>query len=124
MRISDWSSDVCSSDLHAVVQRGDGLVEQRQYQPVLEVPGHLVVLRHLGLLRLALGPGVQALAVLLAALARLGWGGQRGRDRKSTRLNPVTNAHLVCRLLLEKQNIKQPQRGTQRSHRLQSENTK
>src|SRR3546814_8894103 len=34
-------------------------------------------------------------------------------DRKSTRLNPVTNAHLVCRLLLEKkktttlQNIKQ-----------------
>src|SRR3546814_1289169 len=39
---------------HAVVQRGDGLVEQRQHQPVLEVPGHLVVLRHLGLLRLAL----------------------------------------------------------------------
>src|SRR3546814_10632865 len=25
-----------------------------------------------------------------------------GPDRKSTRLNPVTNAHLVCRLLLEK----------------------
>src|SRR3546814_9499922 len=25
-----------------------------------------------------------------------------GRDRKSTRLNSVTNAHLVCRLLLEK----------------------
>src|SRR3546814_2880962 len=23
----------------------------------------------------------------------------RGRDRKSTRLNPVTHAHLVCRLL-------------------------
>src|SRR3546814_9272192 len=31
----------------------------------------------------------------------------RREDRKSTRLNPVTNAHLVCRLLLEKQN-KQP----------------
>src|SRR3546814_1002247 len=27
-----------------------------------------------------------------------------GRDRKSTRLNSVTNAHLVCRLLLEKKN--------------------
>src|SRR3546814_8839039 len=28
-------------------------------------------------------------------------------DRKSTRLNPVTNAHLVCRLLLEnKKNTK------------------
>src|SRR3546814_8197524 len=26
------------------------------------------------------------------------------KDRKSTRLTPVTNAHLVCRLLLEKQN--------------------
>src|SRR3546814_5265096 len=25
-------------------------------------------------------------------------------DRKSTRLTPVTNAHLVCRLLLAKQN--------------------
>src|SRR3546814_4892149 len=28
--------------------------------------------------------------------------GGRPRDRKSTRLTPVTNAHLVCRLLLEK----------------------
>src|SRR3546814_6661568 len=31
-------------------------------------------------------------------------------DRKSTRLNPVTNAHLVCRLLLDKkQHITLPQ---------------
>src|SRR3546814_10904225 len=29
---------------------------------------------------------------------------QDGIDRKSTRLNSVTNAHLVCRLLLEKKN--------------------
>src|SRR3546814_10541339 len=28
--------------------------------------------------------------------------GADGGDRKSTRLNSVTNAHLVCRLLLEK----------------------
>src|SRR3546814_3407031 len=27
--------------------------------------------------------------------------GDGDEDRKSTRLNPVTNAHLVCRLLLE-----------------------
>src|SRR3546814_4096194 len=27
---------------------------------------------------------------------------QKGVDRKSTRRTPVTNAHLVCRLLLEK----------------------
>src|SRR3546814_2223964 len=26
-------------------------------------------------------------------------------DRKSTRLTPVTNAHLVCRLLLEKKSL-------------------
>src|SRR3546814_1074763 len=30
-------------------------------------------------------------------------------DRKSTRLTPVTNAHLVCRLLLEKKNTKTEQ---------------
>src|SRR3546814_3379977 len=30
--------------------------------------------------------------------------GYSAKDRKSTRLNPVTNAHLVCRLLLENKN--------------------
>src|SRR3546814_2605259 len=30
------------------------------------------------------------------------------RDRKSTRLTPVTNAHLVCRLLLEKKKYQNP----------------
>src|SRR3546814_8636435 len=30
-------------------------------------------------------------------------------DRKSTRLTPVTNAHLVCRLLLEKKKRKSQQ---------------
>src|SRR3546814_1555460 len=38
--------------------------------------------------------------------SRKGWcesySARRGRDRKSTRLNPVTNAHHVCHLLLEK----------------------
>src|SRR3546814_1318068 len=34
-------------------------------------------------------------------------------DRKSTRLNPVTTAHLVCRLLLEKQN-EDNERNTQK----------
>src|SRR3546814_5439605 len=33
---------------------------------------------------------------------RLHNGGGGSQDRKSTRLTPVTNAHLVCRLLLEK----------------------
>src|SRR3546814_7938961 len=35
-------------------------------------------------------------------------------DRKSTRLNPVTNAHLVCRLLLEQ---KKKQKKQTTSHR-------
>src|SRR3546814_13773254 len=35
-----------------------------------------------------------------------GWKRWRSGDRKSTRLNPVTNAHLVCRLLLEKKKKK------------------
>src|SRR3546814_15824667 len=34
-------------------------------------------------------------------------GASARRDRKSTRLTPVTNAHLVCRLLLEKKKKKQ-----------------
>src|SRR3546814_2398612 len=38
--------------------------------------------------------------------ARSGARRARGQgDRKSTRLTPVTNAHLVCRLLLEKKKI-------------------
>src|SRR5690606_7038829 len=68
---------------HALVQRGHRLVEQRQHEPVLEVAGRLVVLRHLGLLRLAVLPGVDALAVLLAALAGLGRLRQRRRDRQA-----------------------------------------
>src|SRR3546814_3761686 len=37
-------------------------------------------------------------------------------DRKSTRLNPVTNAHLVCRLLLEKKkHIKNKQNDHRRN---------
>src|SRR3546814_2228264 len=39
---------------------------------------------------------------LISNSRRSGYG-----DRKSTRLNPVTNAHLVCRLLLEKKKYKQ-----------------
>src|SRR3546814_1220183 len=39
-------------------------------------------------------------------------GDRQWRDRKSTRLTPVTNAHLVCRLLLEKKKTKTIQRAT------------
>src|SRR3546814_8050221 len=54
-------------------------------------------------------PGVDMGKISAHCRARLGGGakagtagsGKRG-DRKSTRLTPVTNAHLVCRLLLDK----------------------
>src|SRR3546814_2270726 len=42
------------------------------------------------------------------AAAAVMLGGIRKIDRKSTRLNPVTNAHLVCRLLLEKNKTTAP----------------
>src|SRR3546814_1611714 len=80
MRISDWSSDVCSSDLfpHA------GIIEQRKVRLDLPVYGY--------------PEGAQRSRVDVHFHDDL------GRDRKSTRLTPVTNAHLVCRLLLEKNN--------------------
>src|SRR3546814_12020404 len=37
-----------------------------------------------------------------SGLRRSPQGHAGGQDRKSTRLNSITNAHLVCRLLLEK----------------------
>src|SRR3546814_9015746 len=106
MRISDWSSDVCSSDLaeQAVPLRLEGAVVDR-----------------LRLLDLAVGPAPDAFwrsqsDLDLVKRLRLRRGvhevhqflvhAQVLPDRKSTRLNPVTNAHLVCRLLLEKKKKK------------------
>src|SRR3546814_1039187 len=63
------------------------------------LPAH----RSLGLLvraqRERIGTALDFVLELLAIGGRL--------DRKSTRLNSVTNAHLVCRLLLEKKKSKQ-----------------
>src|SRR3546814_3883635 len=103
MRISDWSSDVCSSDLDESpdwrnwlqaagvsgidVQRGPGFSDSSM---VVEAA--------------AAGQGV-ALGHRWLAAADL----ESGRivmpfgpvDRKSTRLNSITNAHPVCRIPLE-----------------------
>src|SRR3546814_2352627 len=48
------------------------------------------------------GAGHLTGAVTQAALDRVRGAVRLPADRKSTRLTPVTNAHLVCRLLLEK----------------------
>src|SRR3546814_4018669 len=100
MRISDWSSDVCSSDLRQ--SRTMGI-------PPQFVPGGIQDTGHVaatfafdldlwGRNRAALADarGEAEAARVDAAQARL------MLDRKSTRLNSITKAHLVCRLLLEK----------------------
>src|SRR3546814_9976980 len=43
------------------------------------------------------------LETLLARAGEIKQAKRRERDRKSTRLNPVTNAHIVCRHLLAPQ---------------------
>src|SRR3546814_8717687 len=113
MRISDWSSDVCSSDLRddldpAVLEgAATGGIDilpgdhpggnfpggghhpggQAEPQPAIEYDPNRLFRRQAG------QPAGQLRVIL-----------QCGIDRKSTRLTPVTNAHLVCRLLLEKKN--------------------
>src|SRR3546814_9007258 len=114
MRISDWSSDVCSSDLEFEV--GVAAAEQARIdllharvdpvEGVLEAAAGLAVdLADRVLQRVQRGGEVGVLGVeVFLALRGLGVLGDRGQDPKSTRLNSVTNAHLVCRLLLEKKN--------------------
>src|SRR3546814_9475297 len=93
MRISDWSSDVCSSDLRdfGAAGRGvkfgtrDGVERPRlhQIEPELGIgPAFVANRREDGAIAFSL-TGVE----------------QIGRAHVWT---PVTNAHLVCRLLLEK----------------------
>src|SRR3546814_7174704 len=132
MRISDWSSDVCSSDLNRP-QRGDDPLRDRAPQPIdhrdispitdgcsMKILHVITGLNYGGaenmlakLIETGTGTNARFRNVVLSmmtpgkiadriqkcgvAVHSLGM-----RDRKSTRLNQVTNAHLVCRLLLEK----------------------
>src|SRR3546814_1561136 len=112
MRISDWSSDVCSSDLHP------GRTHHEDRRIFRSCPN-----RWRRLPRQSSGGEVNGADPCGRAHCRWRWlrperfmhssrswgliapGGAPSEhfapDRKSTRL-PVTNAHLVCRLLLEK----------------------
>src|SRR3546814_10481884 len=100
MRISDWSSDVCSSDLHAAGARLD--VDQlpvpgREREPALQVdhaesgraagPGRVemrlaVAARHAPAITETGEQRAEILAFHIDFQVRA-----RGRDRKSTRLN-------------------------------------
>src|SRR3546814_8677111 len=123
MRISDWSSDVCSSDLPKATDEqrdvctlttpvGVELVEHQERQalglvdqmlPVC-VPGEDQLEHHV----VGEEDAGRVPPDLLLALGAL--------DRKSTRRTPVTNAHLVCRLLLEKKKNKQENTSTHNKH--------
>src|SRR3546814_1392603 len=99
MRISDWSSDVCSSDLAVSLWLAGAALAG--------LPGlRLDSLADAGYARTGCCGGANTVqsSGRGAVVARwvLGAGNRRDVDRKSTRLNSVTNAHLVCRLLLEK----------------------
>src|SRR3546814_8489339 len=100
MRISDWSSDVCSSDLiilSSLVSHHMTPAQRSEFLRFMEseaARGWLVNDLHRQRLPFAGYP-------LLAG-------------RKSTRLNSITNAHLVCRLLLEKKH--KSNRKAQKQH--------
>src|SRR3546814_1231118 len=116
MRISDWSSDVCSSDLDAIADRlfvrAADLPEGEVRVPLKEIHLNrcpaLIQWEHLrepDFQRLAIDPAVvEARAARLRAVPPALAGTVRrvfviGRAHVCT---PVSNAHLVCRLLLDK----------------------
>src|SRR3546814_9172117 len=123
MRISDWSSDVCSSDLSAIVSiRGSraslvdalDLLEQPVDSEVYAGPSNSlpfeqdITLRDLGFRYAYDGPWVlHGINLTIPKGYRVGFIGQPGSG-KSTLLDivkigrahvgpPVTNAHIVCR---------------------------
>src|SRR3546814_1408786 len=96
MRISYWSSDVCSSVLPLQLARPVRVEQDQRVQVAVAGVEHVgdpqaVLFAHPGHPR-------QDLRQLPARDGAV----HAHVDRKSTRLNSVTNAHLVCRLLLEK----------------------
>src|SRR3546814_6592932 len=109
MRISDWSSDVCSSDLWnegvrtaelslpfmvlgRLGNRETVMAEREGFEPSIRLP---VCRISSAVHSTTLPPLRQKVAKrLVLIMPRV--------DRKSTRLYSSTNAHLVCSLLLEK----------------------
>src|SRR3546814_3654027 len=123
MRISDWSSDVCSSDLlepiggkavhahHRIgpLRTGANVVADAglQVEPGIDRPAvkrlHFRPFQRAAEIALPLrleGEAVEVAADPAFPFPMIGVGAP-AQDRKSTRRTPVTNAQLVCRLLLE-----------------------
>src|SRR3546814_5224711 len=117
MRISDWSSDVCSSDLPARRQETEDHESRVAHRIKHRIAAIAIGHRHLAI---AIDDDGRILQYLPRALDPDGdrqchpQRPLRHQDRKCTRLTPVTNAHLVCRLLLEKK--KTPTKSTYQHH--------
>src|SRR3546814_1216245 len=109
MRISDWSSDVCSSDLQAFDAERQAvlaLLDRPDYHRSVTQPGYdayptavvfakLLTLSDEDVLRIAACVMAETLEAGSAVVEAV----EIGRAHVCT---PVTNAQLVCRLLLEK----------------------
>src|SRR3546814_3282753 len=110
MRISDWSADVCSSDLAScelwgLLKRTDEkYVTERAY----ENPKFVEDLVRDVAVQLQGVSAIQRFRVVAENFESIhnhsAYAVVEG-DRKSTRLNAVTNAHLVCGLLLEQKKL-------------------
>src|SRR3546814_7046675 len=116
MRISDWSSDVCSSDLVRPVGGGD---DDDAFIGVKAVHLHQKLVQRLLALVIAVAQPCAAMTshgvdfvdeddarrILLRLFEHVAHAGRADADEQIGRAHvctPVTNAHLVCRLLLEK----------------------
>src|SRR3546814_3923746 len=103
MRISDWSSDVCSSDLF----KAEFSATDARSSPELHRPNGAIVMQLQTKGSELMRRNLKTLLSTAAVVAALAGGpavyayAETPIDRKSTRLTPVTNAHLVCRLLLD-----------------------
>src|SRR3546814_7822138 len=110
MRISDWSSDVCSSDLPQITIPASGFRKCRIQRPYRR-PHSITCTLDQKLLapRAATTEDASSNWTLwaktrsasIAAIA-LSTNFSEGRSEEHTSETPVTNANIVCRLLFEK----------------------
>src|SRR3546814_7124324 len=101
MRISDWSSDVCSSDLTYYETHRQSC--PRHWRR--DGNDHSVAVDDLRAGEARRVPEAGPYRSQPRRLAPLG-GHCVARSEEHTSETPVTNAHLVCRLLLDKKHIK------------------
>src|SRR3546814_9005999 len=112
MRISDWSSYVCSSDL-MILSHSALLTDPSRPQSSAAMPRACLASNHSArpigstVTRRAILPKVQPRVTDATAISSpdsAKWGAVHPQIGRAHVCTPVTNAHLVCRLLLEQKN--------------------